>query len=319
MSKAAKFVRKAIRLMIKVVDTAILIVIMFLIAADYYAVWDSRQAYEWAEAANYEIYKPDTEAQGYSFDELQAINPEVFAWLTIYGTHIDYPVVHAADNLKYINTNAMGQYSLSGAIFLDARCDSDFSDFPSIMYGHHMEKNTMFGDIGNFAGKEYFDAHKYGMLYYNGQEYGLEFFALLNCDAYDTTVFKPRIEGQEAREAYIDLLLRTATYTRGIEIAADERIVLLSTCSPGSTNGRDILVGRITDTLYEDSFGASGSDTSRRVDELPDILAQLPLWVKVLVAILLILMLLLLSLAIRLKHPPGKRDKKPHTKGDRRI
>ncbi|MCL2299178.1 MAG: class B sortase, partial [Firmicutes bacterium] len=149
---------KAIRWTDEALNLFVLLVILLLLAFGCYAMWDSKQVYQAAEAARYEIYKPTTEKGALSFKELQALNPEVFAWLTVYGTHIDYPVTQGTDNMKYINTNAQGQYSLSGSIFLDSGCARDFSCFPCILYGHHMERDTMFGEIGKFADESYFDA-----------------------------------------------------------------------------------------------------------------------------------------------------------------
>jgi len=300
MSAAAKAGIKAIRLIRKVVDILILVIIMLFIAADFYAAWDSKQAYEWAESAHYTVYKPTAQNEGLSFKELQDINPEVFGWLTVYGTHIDYPVVQGSDNIKYVNTNALGKYSLSGAIFLDARCKKDFSDFSSILYGHHMQRNAMFGEIGSFVDKEFFTARQYGMLYYDGQEHGLEFFAFLRCDAYDAEVFRTNIGGREAQEAYVDLLLGIAIHTRNIKVAADDRIVLLSTCSSSTTNARDILVGKITDEVYEDTFKTTETGNALTVDR------QLSSgWIILLIALILLLIWLLF---LREKERKKKRE-----------
>ena len=67
-----------------------------------------------------------------------ARNPEVVAWLTLEDTGVDYPVTQGKNNQKYINTSALGEFSLSGAIFADARNAPDFSDTLTILYGHNM-------------------------------------------------------------------------------------------------------------------------------------------------------------------------------------
>jgi sortase B len=284
---------KIIRAANVAVDTAILIAVLLLLAVGGYALWDSAQVYEAADAAHYEKYKP-TEDGGLSFLELQRLNPDVFAWLTVYGTHIDYPVVQGPDNMKYVNTDAEGNYSLSGAIFLDSESSRDFTDFSSVLYGHHMEKEAMFGEIGLFAEKAYFDARRYGELYYGGRGHGLEFFAFLSADAYDDTVFRTGIEGREEQEAYLAKLLSMATQTREIGVSVDDRIVLLSTCSPGPTNGRDILVGRITEGLYADPFYTEADEASiPTVDRLTNLLGRLPLWAWAAIAAAVILILLL--------------------------
>jgi sortase B len=282
--------RKAIRFASGFVDAAILLAVLLLLAAGCYALWDSDRVYREANSANYAIYKPAED--GLSFGELRRLNADVFAWLTVYGTHIDYPVVQSEENIKYVNTNAKGDYSLSGAIFLDSAAKADFSDFASILYGHHMEKNAMFGEIGRFADKDFFDARTYGSLYFDGREHGLEFFAFLHADAYDGKVFRSGIRNRNESEAYLDLLLERAAQVREIGVTTEDRIILLSTCTASdATNGRDILVGRITDELYEDAFKIADDvgGPMQAVDGFVSLWSRLPFWVRPLLPALLLL------------------------------
>ena len=252
----------AIKTINSLVDLSALIIIIMLFAFAGYALWDSNQIYQTAEKSLYAVYKPTVEDEGKSFQELQAVNAEVFSWLNVYGTNIDYPVTQSSDNMKYVNTNAEGEYSLSGAIFLDSGNSKDFSDFNNIVYGHHMEKKVMFGEIGSFSEREMFEERRYGNLYYEGKDYGIEFFAFVHADAYDGSVFSPNV-GEERRQAYLDNLLETAVHKRDIGVSIFDRIILLSTCSSGSTNGRDILVGRITGDVYPDTFISAGAGDIR--------------------------------------------------------
>ena len=278
---AQNMAKKAVRTANSIVNFAVLAAILLLLAFGCYALWDSNQVYNAANAAQYEIYKPTVENEGKTFQELQAINPEVFSWLTVYGTNIDYPVTQGGDNMKYVNTNAEGSYSLSGSIFLDYENSRDFSDFNSILFGHHMEKQAMFGEIGLFSDKDYFNARLYGSLYYNGTDHGLEFFAFLHTDAYDASVFIPGVSGKEAQQAYLDGLLHKAAFTRDIGVTVKDRIVLLSTCSSQSTNGRDILVARITDELFDDTFKTTeinNTGTQPAADGQRSIWINIPAW-----------------------------------------
>jgi len=303
MSIAARAGKIVIRLTNSVVNIIVLIVILLLLVFSCYAIWDTNQVHQAANAERYEKFKPSIEDEGASFDQLHAINPEVFAWLTVYGTHIDYPVEQGPDNLKYVNTDALGNYSLSGAIFLDSKNSMDFSNFNSILYGHHMEKKTMFGEIGEFSDKSYFDARKYGMLYFSGQEHGLEFFAFLHTDAYDQFIFHPNIIDLDEQQLYLDTLLQTARYVReDVPVTVDDRIILLSTCSETSTNGRDLLVGRITDEIYENAFAEEKPvqrlSLIQAIDNLPGLFDQAPLWVKIMVLALPLLLILLLIVVL---------------------
>jgi sortase B len=252
--KAEIACRRIIKATGSVIDFAALTVIILLLAFAGYALWDSKQIFEEAKKENYTVYKPTEENGGLSFEELQAINPEAFAWITIYGTNIDYPVVQGEDNMKYVNTNALGRYSLTGAIFLDYRNDKNFSDFNNILYGHHMAGPAMFGEVGWYKDKEMFDTRKYGDLYYDGVHHGIEIFSYLHTDAYDSAVFNAQIEGSENQRKYLENLLALSTYTRDIGVSTEDKLILLSTCSSYSTNGRDVVTARITDEVFEDTF-----------------------------------------------------------------
>jgi sortase B len=308
--KAEEAGRIAIRVTNSIINTMVLAVIVLLLAYAGYALWDADQIYQAAQKSNWEIYKPTIENEAKTFAELRVINPEVFAWIEVYGTDIDYPVVQGQDNMKYVDTDAEGKYSLTGAIFLDYRNSRDFSDFNSILYGHHMERNAMFGQIGQFADKEMFESRRYGNLYYDGADHGLEFFAFLHCDGYNYEVFTTRVE-RSGRQAYLDNLLESATHTRDIGISVEDRIILLSTCSSSSTNGRDIVVGRITDEVFEDMFlddDSSGGGMWLSVDRVGGFLKDNPylrcLLLPILAALLLVAVLVVMR---RRKHMQGQK------------
>ena len=236
-----------------VVDWATDIVLEFILIValtfGLYSLWDSQQVYEAADSANYTAYRPEAN-DTLSFEELCKINPEIIGWLTVNDTTIDYPITQTNNNEKYVNTNAEGQYTLSGSIFLDYRNSSDFDDFNSILYGHHMEKKMMFGSLSDFSDKEYFDSHKYGNLFFNGADHGVEFFALILIDAYNNNMFSPAINGQEQQQDFIDYLFSNAKHLRNISVTPEDHLILLSTCTSDITNGRYILVGKFIDELH---------------------------------------------------------------------
>jgi len=292
--------KRTIQIINSVVNYVVLVIIVALIAIASYALWDSEQLYAAASKSNYTAYKPTAANEGKSFKELQAINPEVFSWITVYGTHIDYPIAQGPDDMKYVNTNAEGKYSLSGSIFLDSENSRDFSDFNSIIYGHHMDKQAMFGEIGTFSDKKVFDSHQYGNLFFDGKDHGLEFFAFMHVDAYDSKIFWPNVN-ESGRQGYLDNLLANAMYTRDIGVTSGDHIVLLTTCSPSTTNGRDVLVARISNDVFENPFPSTSStgDSLISIDSLGSFFKLIPLWTWLLLLILVLLLLLLLIFMLR--------------------
>ena len=299
MDMKAKVSIKLIRGAHSLIDTFVLVVILLLLAFGSYAIWDSNQIHTAASSAQYEIYKPTAANEEASFEDLQKLNPDVFAWLTVYGTNIDYPVVQGPDNMRYVNRNASGRHSLSGAIFKDYRNSPNFADFNSILYGHHMEHNVMFGEIGNFLEKEYFDARRYGMLFFEGREHGLEFFAFVHADANDARIFRPGVSGASAKQTYLDFINDIAIHIReDVSVTVNDRIVLLSTCSSESTNGRDILIAKIIENVPEDPFVVEYADeevvfATFVMDELQSLGVKGLLIVSTLVTLLILLLVIL--------------------------
>lgn len=241
-----------IRLLDSLLDAFVFFVFLLLLSYSCYAIWDSRQIYAAGDAASYESYKPEEE-DDLSFETLKELNSDVLGWLSVYGTKIDYPLLQGEDNQTYIYTDAQGDYSMAGSIFLDYRNNPSFTDFNTIIFGHHMEKSAMFGDLERFFQKDFFDKHKYGNLYYDGKNHGIEFFSFMEIDAFDSKVYTTPVKGTQAKEEYLETLLNQSTYYRDINISISDRLVLLSTCTENTTNGRHILVGRVTDEVFSES------------------------------------------------------------------
>ena len=191
-----------------------------------------------------------------------------------------------------MNTNVDGEYSLIGALFLDYRNKPDFSDFNSIIYGHHMAEDKMFGDIADFADRDFFDSHRYGSLFYEGKTHGIEFFAFLEVDAYDE-LYTPAVEGEENRQGYLEQIMEQAVYTRDLPVGTSDHLVLLSTCTSLLTNGRHILVGSITEEVQSDPFYEEEEKQLAGADaqDLLTHLTEIPLWLKVTIVLVLLLAL----------------------------
>ncbi|MCL2379811.1 MAG: class B sortase [Coriobacteriia bacterium] len=227
------------------IDLIVIAIILAFLAFTGYSYWDSDQMLSGAMPDQYEIYKPGEDM--ISFEELRAINPDVFGWITVYGTNIDFPLLQGEDNHHYLNHNAKGEFSLAGAIYLDIANDKNFTDFNHIIHGHHMEQGAMFGNLDLFTDPEFFDTRKWGNLFFNGEDHGLEFFAFMETSGYNWRIFNPAITDPERQVEYLAEIDETSMHTRDIGVTTDDRIVLLATCTSETTNGRHLLAARLTD------------------------------------------------------------------------
>ena len=282
MKKTAKFIVRMIDHMVNLTALLLILIVMFL---SCYMLWDSNQVYQAADAKNYEAYIP-TEKHTKSFEELQKINPDIIGWIRVNDTNINYPLLQAEDDDTYMNTDAEGKYSLSGSIFLHCANKPDFSDFNNMIYGHHMEKHKMFGDVGMFTDKTYFEKHPYGNLFFDGKDHGVEFYALIQADAYNERIFSICPDDPKAKQAYLQEILDNALYKRNFEITQDDHLVLLITCTSELTNGRNILVGKLSDQIYPEKEKPKSLGTG--IDELKEKMRQVPVicWILLLIIVL---------------------------------
>ena len=168
-----------------------------------YALWDSYTVISGTTASAYARYKPTEEDGGLSFDQLRKLNPEVIGWITLEDTPVDYPLVQGSDNSKYINTSPEGNFSLTGSIFMDYRNDGAFQDFNTIIYGHNMVPDVMFGVIKKYYKESFFHKHRKGSIFFDGKEHELEIVMLIKGDGYDFTLYSICGEDTKEKQEYL--------------------------------------------------------------------------------------------------------------------
>jgi len=261
-----RIIKKSMRVADGIINTMVLICLLILFIYGGYTIWDTNHSYRRAYASAYQSYRPIS-GEELGFEELQAINDDVFGWITVYGTSIDYPLLQGTDNLRYVDYNARGEPARTGAIFLDFRNNQNFTDFNNIIYGHDMARDAMFGEIGNFLDETYFNDREFGMIYTGQKHYGVQFFAFLAVDAHDTEIYNPTMTNPDVKEAFLARIFNEAIQFRDLDVTIHDRLVMLSTCTPNVTNGRHILIGRLTEEVQGDTF-LENHPSGRGVDRL---------------------------------------------------
>lgn len=113
------------------------------------------------------------------FAALKAENPDIFAWLYIPGTQIDYPVLQSeeADDF-YENHNAYGEDDTAGAVYIELANLTSMCDFNTVLHGKAQPDETgLFADLYRFADPDFFGEHEQIYLYLDGNVLTYEVFA----------------------------------------------------------------------------------------------------------------------------------------------
>lgn len=233
--------RKSVIFANKSLDRVVFLASLLLFLICLFAMVDAYMIYAGAADKSVLQFKPDLANP----ESLTELSDDAVAWLTVDDTKIDYPVMQGQNNDEYLNKDPYGNYSLSGSIFLDMRNDSNFNDQYSLIYGHHMEYEAMFGALDQFSTKEYFELHRTGTLIsLGGACYNIRFFASCKASANESVIFDP--PGTTVSDILDYLKANAYVYYPG-EASASSKIVALSTCMSGENIDRMIVFGVLTE------------------------------------------------------------------------
>ena len=176
------------------------------------------------------------------FDALRAANQDVVAWIYCPDTPINYPIVQASDNEYYLRRLLDGTTNTYGTLFMDYRNDDDFSDWNSIIYGHNIHDDLMFGSLLNYESRSYFRAHPIIFLLTPEQNYAIKIMAGFlespNSALYNALNASETEKGQLYAHWY-----DASDFVSGIVPEKTDRLVTLSTCSYVYNNARYVLIG----------------------------------------------------------------------------
>lgn len=256
-SAGHRFGRYAIRTGDVLLNIVIALIVIVMLLYATYSIWDNYRIIHSADAAQFTKYSPAVDPL--TFQDFAAANPDVIGWLTVPDTQIDYPLVQGTDEMYYLSHDALGNESMTGSLFLTKENAPDFSGFNSIIYGHHMVAEKMFGDLDLFKDETFFNGHLTAKIYYDASRkagagysaggswawHDVFLTALVSADAYDGSWYTPGITDEAARQSFLDRMKTDSVYYREIGLTTGDHLIEMSTCVSQETNGRIILIGKI--------------------------------------------------------------------------
>ena len=161
-------------------------------------------------------------------------NEDVYAWITIPGTVIDYPILqHATDNTYYLNYNIDGSYGYPGCIYTENLNSKDFTDNNTVIYGHNMKNGTMFAGLHKFEDASFFEENTKVYIYTPEKELNYTIFAayiyddrhlMYSFDFSDSQVYATYLEDIQNMRS-MNALIR-----EDITVTAEDKIITLVTC-----------------------------------------------------------------------------------------
>lgn len=169
------------------------------------------------------------------FSTLQEINKDTIGWLTVNNTRIDYPVVQAKDNDYYLRRDYYQNKNRHGWIFMDYRNNPDELNENTIIYGHNLANQTMFGTLRYALNSYWYKKSANQIITFNTPNENMKFqifsiYTIPTTNDYLDITFPTT----DAYQTYIDLVKGRSIYDFNIEVTTDDKILTLSTCANGN-------------------------------------------------------------------------------------
>lgn len=183
------------------------------------------------------------------FESLQNINSDIYAWIRIDGTPVNYPVLQSpTDDTLYLDHDSDKQYNRNGAIFSEHQYNStDFSDPVTVLYGHNMASGEMFGEFQSlYWDRDFLLENDDITIYLPDRELQFQIFAALPYSRMHLLYYY-----QTEKKSAFDLLINDIYSTRTLSaVLVEERkpeygdqVLVLSTCLSGDNRYRYLVIG----------------------------------------------------------------------------
>lgn len=179
------------------------------------------------------------------FDALLHENGEITGWLYSPDGKVNYPVVQAENNDKYLRHDLYGNYLVSGTVFADCGCTAPGECANYIVYGHNMDDGSMFGSLLGYKEQSYYDAQP--TLYYltPKKNFKIELLTGGVVDR-DSLIYDCNADADELCD-FIEGLYKNGTFAAQSKYSDGDRLITLSTCSYEYDSARFVIVGRLTE------------------------------------------------------------------------
>lgn len=187
------------------------------------------------------------------FASLQEMNPDVYAWLYIPETDINYPILQSSDGDDefYLDHDSRGKSSKNGSIFTQGAYNSkDFNDPVTLLYGHHMRSGAMFGNLqAIYSAQDGLKDHQEIIVYLPDRELRYQVFAAVPHDMRHILYYND-FSDPDVFQVFLEQTLSVRSINAKVddetEVTAADQLLILSTCLRGDSKQRFLVLAKKT-------------------------------------------------------------------------
>lgn len=183
-----------------------------------------------------------------NFTELSEVNTDLYAWINIPNTMVDYPIAQyqGNDDTYYLNHNMYKEYAFAGCIYTEKANSKNFDDPNTVLYGHNMLNGSMFRELHNFRDEAFFNENQYIYIYLSDRTLTYRIFSAYEYD--DRHLLNSfNFNDKKVFQEYLDYAqnpVSSMMYNkRDLNVTADDKIITLSTCLGDIKTSRYLVQG----------------------------------------------------------------------------
>lgn len=177
------------------------------------------------------VYNEEFQRMRSKILDMKRQNPDVWGWITVENTNIDYPIMFSGDNSFYLTHSPNKKTNSHGSIFADGRTKPKLEDNKAlIVYGHNMNAtNTMFAQLIHFTKEDVFNNRRITITTLEGI-YTFEVFSIYNTTA-DYNYIRTQFYGDSDFLQFVNKCDSLSLFHKDVEFTEDDMLLTLSTCT----------------------------------------------------------------------------------------
>lgn len=172
-------------------------------------------------------------------------NEDIYAWITVPGTVIDYPVLQHPDKLDYyLDHNVDRSSGYPGCIYSQYVNSLEWDDSNTVLYGHNMKNGSMFAGLHCYEDPEFLEENQYIYIFTEGYVRIYHIFGayeydnrhlLLTADMENPEVFAGYLEEVQGLNGMRDHFLAE------VPVSVEDKVLTLETCVANKPERRYIV------------------------------------------------------------------------------
>ena len=196
-----------------------------------------RQGQLTEQAQEQAVVSEETGIEEVDFSALRKLNEDIYAWIYIPGTEVNYPILQSSEDEAedyYLDHNLDGSSGKPACIYTQKRNSRDFTDPNTVIYGHNMRDGSMFRALHDYQDAEFFASHPMIYIQTPAKKLAYQVFAAYRYDnrlileAYDD------FADPEVFADYLEEILNQDTsicnINRDVSVTVEDRMITLETC-----------------------------------------------------------------------------------------